>query len=430
MNYQQTLVYLFEQLPMFSKAGSIAYKANLTNTIFLCNELNNPQLKFSSVHIAGTNGKGSVSHTLAAVLQTAGYKTGLYTSPHLKDFRERIKVNGIMCSEEFVVSFTKKMQQTIETIKPSFFEITVAMAFEYFAQQQVDIAIIETGLGGRLDSTNIIKPQLSIITNIGLDHIQILGETIEKIAYEKAGIIKEKIPVIIGEATNETKHVFDKVAKEKNAPIYYVHDVMQLDSYNYNNHLLQLKVLNKSTNQLKTFSTDLLGIYQTKNILTVLTAVHQLQKLGFEILEQHIYFALKNIQQIAGFKGRWQILQTYPTIIADVAHNEDGIQQVLLHLKQMNFKNLHIVIGMVKDKDVSKVLSLLPKNANYYFTQAQIPRALSSLNFKKLANTFSLNGNNYDNVTLALHAAKNNAITNDLILVIGSVFLVGEIENL
>jgi dihydrofolate synthase/folylpolyglutamate synthase len=430
MNYQQTLAYLLEQLPMFSKTGSDAYKANLANTIFLCNELNNPQLKFPSVHIAGTNGKGSVSHTLAAILQTAGYKTGLYTSPHLKDFRERIKVNGIMCSEEFVVNFTSNMQQTIEKIKPSFFEITVAMAFEYFAQQNVDIAIIETGLGGRLDSTNIITPQLSIITNIGLDHIQILGDTIEKIAWEKAGIIKNKVPVIIGEATEETKHVFDKVAKEKNAPIYYVQDEMQMESFMYNNYLLQLNVLHKSTNKLQTISTDLLGIYQTKNILTVLTAIHQLQKLGFKILEHHIHFALKNVQQIAGFKGRWQLLQTNPTIIADVAHNEDGIKQVLLHLKQISFKNLHIIIGMVKDKDVSKVLSLLPKNANYYFTQAQIPRALPSIDLKNLANTFLLKGNNYANVTLALHAAKNNATTNDLILVIGSVFLVGEIDNL
>ena len=430
MNYQQALDYLFTQLPMFSKLGSKAYKADLSNTILLCNKLHNPQLQFPTVHVAGTNGKGSVSHTLAAILQTAGYKTGLYTSPHLKDFRERIKINGVMCSKDFVVQFTNTMSNFIEQHHPSFFEITVAMAFEYFAQEKVDIAIIETGLGGRLDSTNIITPQLSVITNISLDHIQILGETLEQIAYEKAGIIKQNTPVVIGETLPETKNVFEQKANAVNAPIVFAEQENRIINFFYNHELLTIEIENNFNKQRTKYNLDLTGIYQTKNIITVLSAVHQLQKNGWKINEEHLHQALQNVKKITGLQGRWQLLQTNPTTIADVAHNEAGIKQVLHQLKNISYKHLHIVIGMVKDKDVNKVLDLLPQQATYYFTQAQIPRALPVQELQKLANTKNLMGNNFENVNRAIDAAKNSAQKNDLILVIGSVFLIGEIEIL
>ena len=430
MNYQHALDYLFTQLPMFSKLGSKAYKADLSNTILLCNKLHNPQLQFPTVHIAGTNGKGSVSHTLAAILQTAGYKTGLYTSPHLKDFRERIKVNGVMCSKDFVVQFTNTMNNFIEQHHPSFFEITVAMAFEYFAQEKVDIAIIETGLGGRLDSTNIITPQLSVITNISLDHIQILGETLEQIAYEKAGIIKQNTPVVIGETLPETKNVFEQKANAVNAPIVFAEQENRVINFFYNHELLAIEIENNFNKQRTKYNLDLTGIYQTKNIITVLSAVHQLQKIGWKINEEHLHQALQNVKKVTGLQGRWQLLQSNPTIIADVAHNEAGIKQVLHQLKNISYKHLHIVIGMVKDKDVNKVLDLLPQQATYYFTQAQIPRALPVQELQKLANTKNLMGNNFENVNRAIDAATNSAQKNDLILVIGSVFLIGEIEIL
>lgn len=430
MNYQQALDYLFTQLPMFSKLGSKAYKADLSNTILLCNKLHNPQLQFPTVHIAGTNGKGSVSHTLAAILQTAGYKTGLYTSPHLKDFRERIKINGVMCSKDFVVQFTNTMKNFIEQHHPSFFEITVAMAFEYFAQEKVDIAIIETGLGGRLDSTNIITPQLSVITNISLDHIQILGETLELIASEKAGIIKQNTPVVIGETLPETKNVFEQKANTVNAPIVFAEQENKVINFFYNHELLAIEIENNFNKQRTKYNLDLTGIYQTKNIITVLSAVHQLQKIGWKINEEHLHQALQNVKKITGLQGRWQLLKTSPTVIADVAHNEAGIKQVLHQLKNISYKHLHIVIGMVKDKDVNKVLDLLPQQATYYFTQAQIPRALPVEELQKLANTKNLMGNNFENVNRAIDAATNSAQKNDLILAIGSVFLIGEIEIL
>ncbi|MBW7952374.1 MAG: bifunctional folylpolyglutamate synthase/dihydrofolate synthase [Chitinophagaceae bacterium] len=430
MNYQQALDYLFTQLPMFSKLGSKAYKADLSNTILLCNKLHNPQLQFPTVHIAGTNGKGSVSHTLAAILQTAGYKTGLYTSPHLKDFRERIKINGVMCSKDFVVQFTNTMKNFIEQHHPSFFEITVAMAFEYFAQEKVDIAIIETGLGGRLDSTNIITPQLSVITNISLDHIQILGETLELIASEKAGIIKQNTPVVIGETLPETKNVFEQKANTVNAPIVFAEQENKVINFFYNHELLAIEIENNFNKQRTKYNLDLTGIYQTKNIITVLSAVHQLQKIGWKINEEHLHQALQNVKKITGLQGRWQLLKTSPTVIADVAHNEAGIKQVLHQLKNISYKHLHIVIGMVKDKDVNKVLGLLPQQATYYFTQAQIPRALPVEELQKLANTKNLMGNNFENVNRAIDAATNSAQKNDLILAIGSVFLIGEIEIL
>lgn len=428
MNYEETLHFLFTRLPMFSRIGAAAYKADLTNTITLCNAINNPQNKFKTIHIAGTNGKGSTSHMLAAILQTAGYKTGLYTSPHLVDFRERIKVNGQMCNEEFVVNFTKKIEPIIDAINPSFFEITVAMAFDYFEEQKVDIAIIETGLGGRLDSTNIITPILSVITNIGYDHMNLLGNTLDKIAFEKAGIIKSNIPVIIGEVINETKFVFENKANEVVAPIVYATQQNLVTNWLYQHHLLQVTVENNQTKKQHDYSLDLNGIYQTKNLITILAAVDYLQKNSWHITQQHIEQALKHVKQLTGLHGRWEVLQNNPTIIADVAHNADGIKQIIQQLEITNYNHLHIVIGMVKDKDVEAVIKLLPKLATYYFTQAKIERAMDATDVQTISATYSLQGKTYLDVNIAIAAAQKNAHKNDLILICGSIFLIGEVR--
>lgn len=429
MNYQETLDYLFAKLPMFSRIGAAAYKADLTNTIALCNAIQNPQQHFKTIHIAGTNGKGSTSHMLAAILQTAGYKTGLYTSPHLKDFRERIKINGELCSEQFVINFTQKIQPEIEKIEPSFFEITVAMAFEYFALHKVDIAVIETGLGGRLDSTNIIHPELSIITNIGFDHMNLLGNTLDKIAFEKAGIIKEKIPIVIGEYNAITQPVFEEKAKSVLAPITYAQQHFKVKSFESATAILNVEVEEVQTNKTNHYQLDLAGIYQTKNLVTILEAVRLLNLQGWNIREEHLLTALRQVKQLTGLHGRWELLQTNPTIIADVAHNLDGIKQILEQLKHCSYQTLHIVVGMVKDKDIEAAIALLPKEANYYFTQAQIERALPANELQALAAKHQLAGKHYSNVNMAIEAAKNTATNKDLILVCGSVFLVGEISN-
>lgn len=429
MTYQQTIDYLFMQLPMFSKQGASAYKKDLTNTILLCNFLNNPQQKFKSIHIAGTNGKGSTSHMLAAILQTAGYKVGLYTSPHLQDFRERIKVDGTMCSQNFVVDFVQHIQPKIDEVKPSFFELTVAMAFEYFAQQNVDIAIIETGLGGRLDSTNIIKPTLSIITNIGYDHVNILGNTLQEIAYEKAGIIKPNTPVVIGEYLPQTKSIFIEKAQQENAPIYFAQDIYTVIKHHQQNNQLQV-TLKKDDGNISNYSLDLSGIYQLKNIVTVIESCNQLYQLGYNINRENIVTALAATQRLTGLYGRWQILQNNPTIVADVAHNTDGIKQVLQQLSSCNYQYLHIIIGMVKDKDINAVLELLPQKAIYYFTNAHIERAMKKEDLQQLASSYQLQGDVYNNVNTAIATAQQNATTNDFILICGSIFLVGEIDTL
>lgn len=427
MDYAATLDYLFKQLPMFSRIGAAALKEGLTNTIELCNAVGNPQQKFRTIHIAGTNGKGSTSHMLAAILQQAGYKTGLYTSPHLKDFRERIKVNGEMCSEDFVVAFTEKIKPQIQTLEPSFFEITVAMAFDYFAEQLVDVAVIEVGLGGRLDSTNIITPELSIITNIGLDHVHILGDTLPKIAYEKAGIIKKNIPVVIGEALPETKPVFEEKAALENAPTIFAEDEKYVSEWQYTNHHLDVTVADKHTDDRKAYTLDLPGVYQLKNIVTVLTAVHQLQKQGWHITEEHITAGLAHAKKLTGLHGRWDVIQQHPTIVLDVAHNADGLKQVAEQLELSTYNTLRIVIGMVKDKDVAASLALLPRYATYYFTKAQLPRALPETELAEIARGIGLKGQVYATVTEALNAAKQHAHKDDLILVCGSVFVVGEV---
>lgn len=429
MDYKQTTDYLFSRLPMFSRIGAAAYKADLLNTIRLLDQLGNPQHKFKSIHIAGTNGKGSTSHMLAATLQTAGLKTGLYTSPHLKDFRERIKIDGAMVEEDFVIDFTQRIQPLIEEIEPSFFEITVAMAFEYFAQQQVDIAVVEVGLGGRLDSTNVILPVLSIITNIGRDHMNILGNTLEKIAFEKAGIIKDGVPVIIGETLPETKAVFKKIAAEKKAPIVFASEKRWVAEWQTNNHLLEVSVAkNELTQNHQTYQLDLPGIYQLKNVLTVIEAVEQLHSMGWPITHEHLQAALPHVKKLTGLYGRWQVLQQHPTVIADVGHNEDGIKQIVQQLELTTYNNLHIVIGFAKDKEVSNVLQLLPKTATYYFTKAQIERAMPEEILQSLAESNGLRGHSFSEVNLALKQAIANATKDDLILICGSVFLVGEVN--
>ena len=437
MSYQDTIDYLYSRLPLFSRIGPAAIKADLHNTIAICDFLGNPQNKFKTIHIAGTNGKGSTSHMLASILQEAGYKTGLYTSPHLYDFRERIKVNGIMCSETFVTSFTNKMKPFIEKVEPSFFEITVGMAFEYFADENVDIAIIETGLGGRLDSTNIINPILSIISNIGMDHMALLGNTLPEIAYEKAGIIKQATPVVISEIIPETKNIFEQKANSLNAPIYYAEDYIQFKSFQNNwqtslfefnqplIHLLDAPLFPKSF----TVECDLPGKYQYKNLKGVLVAMQILATMGWQISASKILKGLLHVGKNTGLMGRWECIQTTPRIILDVAHNEHGIKALLEQLESLHYAQLHIITGMVKDKDVNAVLNLLPKKAKYYFTQSHIPRALPVSELAAKGNAFDLNGSQFENVNIALQSANKNATANDLILVIGSVFLVAEVDR-
>jgi len=428
MNYNQTLEYLFTQLPMFSRVGAAAYKADLTNTIKLCEALGNPQQQFKSIHIAGTNGKGSTSHMLASILQTAGYKTGLYTSPHLVDFRERIKIDGDYCSTKFVIAFTEKIKPLIEEIQPSFFEITVAMAFSYFAEQKVDIAVIEVGLGGRLDSTNIITPEVSVITNIGLDHTQFLGDTIPQIAGEKAGILKKDIPCVISEYTSETKPVFEAAAI--NTTLTYASDLFTVLSSNYSHEYLQVDVANNITGASATYKLDLNGNYQSKNVLGVLTAVGILQTKGWQITNQQILDGLSHVKINTGLYGRWQVIGNNPTTVVDVAHNVAGIQTLLEQIALLPYPTLHLVFGMVKDKDINSVLALLPAHATYYFTKAQIERAIDAHELQQKAGAYGLQGNIYLTVNEAIAAAKKQAQATDLIVVYGSVFLVGEIEGI
>ncbi len=429
MNYTETIDYLYKKLPLFSRLGADAIKADLTNTIRLCNAVGNPQNTFTTIHIAGTNGKGSVSHMLAAILQTAGYKTGLYTSPHLVDFRERIKVNGELCEPAFVIEFTEKIKPLIEEIEPSFFEITVAMAFEYFARQKVDIAVVETGLGGRLDSTNIITPILSIITNIGLDHTQILGDTLPQIAYEKAGIIKPHVPVIVGEILPETEPVFVRTANEKAAPLLFAQHHYFVSEFGYEPNQLSVTVADKETDNRETYVLDLPGIYQTKNILTVLEAVHHLQSVGYAISLPQVKEALQHVKKLTGLHGRWELIHQKPFVIADVAHNADGMKQLAEQLELMSYQSLYIIIGMVKDKDVKAALQYLPKTALYYFTKPQTPRAMPEAQLAEIAAGISLQGKTFSGVNEALKHVLTHAHKEDLVLICGSVFLIGELNR-
>lgn len=429
MNYQETIDYLYARLPMFSRIGEAAIKKDLTNTIALCKALGDPQDGLRSIHIAGTNGKGSTSHMLASIFQEAGYKTGLYTSPHLVDFRERIRINGEMIPKTYVTAFTERVMPLIQEIEPSFFELTVAMAFCYFKEQQVDIAIIETGLGGRLDSTNIITPELSLITNIGWDHMNLLGSTLPAIASEKAGIIKNNIPVVISEYSEDSFPVFESVAKEKAAPLHLAATEWKITDHQSKDQYLKTEVIHNRTAETYHYKLDLTGQYQTKNLLAILSATQILNEKGWTLKNEAIQRGLSKVKINTGLRGRWDVLGSNPTVIADVAHNTEGIREVLDQLKKMKFEKLHWIIGMVKDKEIEKVLALLPVEATYYFTRAAIPRALPENELKELANGFKLNGTAYPDVNTAKKQALLNAGTDDLILICGSVFIVGEIMS-
>ena len=401
MTYKKTIDWMFSQLPMYQRQGKAAFKKDLTNIIDFCNTLENPQYKFKSIHVGGTNGKVSTSHILSSVLQEAGYTVGLYTSPHLKNFTERIRINGEEVSQPFVVDFISKHKNFLESKQLSFFEMTVGMAFEYFATQRVDIAIIEVGLGGRLDSTNIINPEVSVITNIGYDHTQFLGDTLKEIAFEKAGIIKNNTPVVIGEDQDEVMDVFLKKASEMNADIHF------------------------SSDKKHEYTTDLLGSYQRKNIKTALQTLEVLK--GFTILKTHIREGLLNVVKNTNFKGRWQILKEIPKVICDTAHNKEGLQIVLDQLANQSFKNLHIVLGVVNDKKLEELLPLFPKHANYYFCKPEIPRGLDRHTLELKANLFGLLGSTYESVNEAYLHAVSNADKEDLVFDGGSTFVVAEV---
>lgn len=413
---------------MFHRIGAAAYKADLTNTVALCNLLKNPQNSFKSIHVAGTNGKGSTSHMLAAVLQNAGYKTALYTSPHLKDFRERIRINGKMIAEETVTEFVNQYKSSFEKIQLSFFEWTVGLAFDYFAREKVDIAIIETGLGGRLDSTNIITPELSIITNISYDHMQLLGDTLEKIAFEKAGIIKEAVPVIIGERQEETEAVFLKQASHVRTKILFASDTVKAEPVSQNSDEQSFNIFSDDKILFSDLKINLAGNYQQKNICTVICALELLKKSFTKISESNIRFGLQNVQSLTGLRGRWQKLSDSPLIICDVGHNKSGIEFIVEQISKTKFEKLHMVIGVVNDKDISGILDLLPKNATYYFCKANIPRALNAEELQLKAKAFGLNGNYYPSVPAAIDAAKANSNADDLIFIGGSTFVVAEVE--
>ncbi|MBN2164884.1 MAG: bifunctional folylpolyglutamate synthase/dihydrofolate synthase [Marinilabiliaceae bacterium] len=425
--YKDAINFLFTQLPMYQRIGSSAYKANLINTIKLDEYFNHPHKNFKSIHIAGTNGKGSVSHMLASVLYENGYKVGLYTSPHLIDFRERIQVNGIKISTQHVTDFINQNHSIIEQLNPSFFEITVAMAFDHFAKEKVDIAVIEVGMGGRLDSTNIITPLLSVITNIGLDHTQFLGNSLSLIAAEKGGIIKPDIPVVVGSSNNETHTIFEKIASTKHSKLIEAEKKYQIPYSTQSIDNKQIfQVYNNDKLLFPNLKTDLLGIYQRKNTCTVLTSIDILTENGLKISTEAIYNGIANTKKNTNLMGRWHILGYNPLTICDIAHNYDGIKEIVAQLNETPYQNLHFVIGFVQDKNIDEILTLLPKNATYYFTRANIPRSLNEKELKNAALKHQLSGSNYPNVHDAIVNAKKNSSPNDLIFIGGSTFVVAE----
>jgi len=425
MNYCEVLDFMFNSLPMYQRIGQAAYKTGLDNSYALNDYFNHPHKHFKTIHIAGTNGKGSVAHSLASILQEAGYKTGLYTSPHLLDYRERIKVNGQMIPKDFVTDFINDNVRIISKLKPSFFEMSVALAFEYFRYCNVNIAVVETGMGGRLDSTNIINPILTVITNIGFDHTQFLGNSLEKIAHEKAGIIKNKIPSVIGETQKETSDIFIEKAYEMVAPIYFA------DNY-YNVTLTEAasdcgNYCVKTKSESYDLEFGLIGIYQQKNLSTILKSVEILNRSDLIITNENLRNGLKKIRENTGLRGRWEIIGHQPLIICDTGHNKDGLKYVINQLLQQKFKRLHIIIGFVNDKNISELLTLLPKNAGYYFAQASIPRAMPSVSLKNIALEYHLHGNCFDDVITAFNAAKSVANKDDVIFIGGSSFVVGDL---
>jgi dihydrofolate synthase/folylpolyglutamate synthase len=409
VNYQQTLDYLFSALPMYQRIGTSAFKKDLTNTLKLCESLSNPQNEFKTIHVAGTNGKGSSSHMIASVLQSAGYKVGLYTSPHLKSFTERIRINGTPISEPEVVDFVARLKPMIDEVQPSFFEMTVAMAFDYFRNQQVDVAVIEVGLGGRLDSTNIITPEISLITNIGYDHMDMLGDTLAKISFEKAGIIKEGIPVVIAESQRETKSVFLKIATERNARITFA-DQFGLD--------------------WDAYELDLFGSYQKKNIKGVLVTLNKLKDQGWKINEQAVRQGLANVLSQTGLKGRWQQLGEKPLVICDTGHNKEAFDYIIPQIEATKHEQLFMVLGFVNDKKLDELIPKLPKHAQYIFCEANVPRAMKLDQLKALADPFSLKADYVKDVNAAFALAKSKATEKDMIYIGGSTFVVAEIEDL
>lgn len=421
MTYQESIEYLYNRLPVFHQIGAAAYKPGLENSLRLMDQLGNPQYEFRIIHVAGTNGKGSVSHFLSAILQSAGYKTGLYTSPHLVDFGERIRVDGEKIQPEYVADFVENNEKMLDEIQPSFFEATMAMAFRYFADCKVDVAVIEVGLGGRLDSTNIVYPTLSVITNISFDHTEFLGNTLAQIAAEKAGIIKPGTPVVVGEVLPETRPVFVEKANEQNSPLIFAQENLSVKFIEF----VEDKMI-VDTPEYENLKVGLCGEYQLKNIATVITAVEELQKLGYAIYKEDIRNGLENVIPLTNLQGRWQIMQQKPVVVMDTGHNKGGFEYIVQQLKNQKYEKLRIVIGMVKDKDISGVLSLLPCDAIYYFTNAKTERALPAQELKEQAGKKGLNGNAYPNVEQAVKSALEEAAETDFVYIGGSNFVVGE----
>lgn len=427
-NYNDTIEYLFGLLPMFQRVGASAYKEDIYNTVELMKALGNPEKKFRSIHIAGTNGKGSSSHLIASILREKGLKVGLHTSPHLKDFRERIKINNEMCSQEFVVSFVEKHKSLIEKISPSFFELAVAMAFVYFAENNVDIAIIEVGMGGRLDSTNVINPLAGLITNISFDHTQFLGSSLEAIAAEKAGIIKKDTPIVISQTQNQTREVFINKAKETNSPIVFADEYLKTTNINTDSTLLSFDITQENQTRFSQILSPLAGDYQLKNILGVIAMIDTLNKHhNFEIDDLTIKNGIANLEKNFPLLGRWQRLCQSPLTICDTGHNEDGLKFVLAQLARQKYKTLRFVLGMVNDKDVDKVLSMLDKNAIYYLCKADIPRGLAVEALAEKASAFGLTFKKCDSVKQALQQAQAESEEGDLVFVGGSTFTVAEV---
>lgn len=430
MTYQECLDYLYQQLPMFQRIGNAAFKKSLDNIISLCDALGQPQHQFKTVHVAGTNGKGSSSHMLAAVLQSAGYKTGLYTSPHLKSFTERVRVNGAELPQDYLIRFVEEHKVLFEEVRPSFFEMTVALAFKYFADEQVDVAVIEVGLGGRLDSTNIINPELSLITNIGFDHQALLGNTLAEIAGEKAGVIKPRIPAVISTKQQEIVHVFKQKAATEGAPLYFATDTISVKVLEQSLEGQVYDVYLEGNLWLGSLEADLAGVYQQYNIPGVLKSLLLLRERGFNLTDEAIRQGIAHAKTITGLKGRWQVLGHHPLTICDTGHNVDGVKQILTQLDALKPTQVHMVFGAVNDKDVTTILQLLPKHYTYYFCQAQIPRALPVTELKEKANTVGLVGEAYATVAEAIAAAKRNAKPDEVIFIGGSTFVVAEIEEL
>jgi len=426
MNYAETIDYLFSRLPMFQRIGAAAYKANLDNTYAIDKILNHPHQKFKTIHIAGTNGKGSTSHYLASIFQEAGYKTGLYTSPHLIDFRERIKINGEMITENYIIDFVQKYKVEFEGIEPSFFEWTVGLAFKYFADAHVDVAIIETGLGGRLDSTNIISPKLSIITNISFDHKQFLGNTLELIAIEKAGIVKHNIPVVIGEYISETREVFLKKTKDSNSSIYFTEEDIVVKKVNSNNDELIVNIYDSNNLVIENLKSELIGEYQLKNIATVYKSFILLNQEFIQLNKDSFIKGIESVISNTKLLGRWQVISRNPLTICDTGHNKAGIKMVLKQLEKIGFEKVHFVLGFVNDKEVEEILDMLPISSAYYFCQPTIPRAFKIDDLKPIAMKYFSRANYFSDVKTALYKAQQNCIGDQFVFVGGSTFVVAD----